>query len=115
MCSSDLESRAILIETLVELDRRLDTLPAPVVKAFLLSQLDGMKQADIAAELKLSLATVQRHIAKAFLFANCGHLFAGAQHVDFAFHDHVQVVARIALGTAGPRDLFALPTARLHA
>lgn len=59
------ESRAILIETLVELDRRLDTLPAPVVKAFLLSQLDGMKQADIAAELKLSLATVQRHIAKA--------------------------------------------------
>lgn len=59
------ETRAILIETLVELDRRLDTLPAPVVKAFLLSQLDGMKQADIAAELKLSLATVQRHIARA--------------------------------------------------
>lgn len=59
------ETRAILIETLVELDRRLDALPAPVVKAFLLSQLDGMKQADIAAELKLSLATVQRHIARA--------------------------------------------------
>ncbi|MGE8659020.1 MAG: sigma-70 family RNA polymerase sigma factor [Achromobacter sp.] len=59
------ETRAILIETLVELDRRLDALPAPVVKAFLLSQLDGMRQADIAAELKLSLATVQRHIARA--------------------------------------------------
>ncbi len=29
------------------------------------AQLDGMKQADIAAELQLSLATVQRHIAKA--------------------------------------------------
>jgi RNA polymerase sigma-70 factor (ECF subfamily) len=36
-----------------------------VRKAFLLSQLDGMKQADIAIELNLSLATVQRHIAKA--------------------------------------------------
>jgi RNA polymerase sigma-70 factor (ECF subfamily) len=36
-----------------------------VRRAFLLSQLDGMKQADIAAKLQLSLATVQRHIAKA--------------------------------------------------
>ena len=59
------EERAILLETLVELDRRLDTLAPPVRRAFLLSQLDGMKQADIAAELQLSLATVQRHIAKA--------------------------------------------------
>lgn len=59
------ETRAILLETLVELDRRLDTLPAPVRRAFLLSQLDGMKQTDIAAELGVSLATVQRHIAKA--------------------------------------------------
>jgi RNA polymerase sigma-70 factor (ECF subfamily) len=59
------ETRAILLETLVELDRRLDALDVPVRKAFLLSQLDGMKQADIAIELNLSLATVQRHIAKA--------------------------------------------------
>ena len=59
------ETRAILLETLVELDRRLDTLDAPVRKAFLLSQLDGMKQADIALELNLSLATVQRYIVKA--------------------------------------------------
>lgn len=61
----DPETRAIVIETLCELDRRLDTLPAPVRKAFLLSQLDGMKQTDIAVELQLSLATVQRHIARA--------------------------------------------------
>lgn len=59
------ESRAMLLETLVELDRRLDTLAPPVRRAFLLSQFDGMKQADIAAELGLSLATVQRHIVKA--------------------------------------------------
>lgn len=59
------ETRAILLETLVELDRRLDKLDAPVRKAFLLSQLDGMKQADIAIELNVSLATVQRYIVKA--------------------------------------------------
>lgn len=59
------ETRAILLETLVELDRRLDTLAPPVRRAFLLSQLDGMPQQDIAAELQLSLATVQRYIAKA--------------------------------------------------
>lgn len=59
------ETHALLLETLVELDRRLDALDAPVRRAFLLSQLDGMKQADIAAELNLSLATVQRYIARA--------------------------------------------------
>lgn len=59
------EARALLLETLVELDRRLGTLAPAVRRAFLLSQLDGMKQADIAAELRVSLATVQRYIAQA--------------------------------------------------
>ena len=59
------EARAMVLETLIELDRRLDTLAAPVRKAFLLSQLDGMKQADISLELDVSLATVQRYIVKA--------------------------------------------------
>ncbi len=59
------ETRAILLETLLELDRRLDTLAAPVRQAFLMSQLEGMKQAEIAAALGVSLATVQRYIAKA--------------------------------------------------
>jgi len=61
----DPETRAILLEALVEIDRRLDGLPLPVRKAFLLSQLDGLTQPQIAAELGLSLATVQRHIVKA--------------------------------------------------
>src|SRR5690606_7441861 len=61
----DPEMRAILLEALVEIDRRLDGLPLPVRKAFLLSQLDGMTQPQIAAELGLSLATVQRYIVKA--------------------------------------------------
>jgi len=59
------ETRAILLETLVELDRRLDTLTPPVRRAFLLSQLDGMKQADIARELGLSLTTVKRYLVQA--------------------------------------------------
>lgn len=67
------ETRAIVVETLIELDRRLGTLAAPVRKAFLLSQLDGMKQADIARELGVSLATVQRYIAKAAHLCFFGH------------------------------------------
>lgn len=59
------ERRAILLETLVEIDRLLGRLPLPVRQAFLLSQIDGMKQAEIAAELGLSVPTVKRHIARA--------------------------------------------------
>lgn len=59
------EERAILLETLVEIDRMLDGLPAVVRKAFLLSQLDGLKQAEIAQELGISLASVKRHLVKA--------------------------------------------------
>lgn len=59
------ETRAILFEALLEIDRRLDGLPIQVRKAFLLSQLEGMTQLQIADELNISLATVQRHIVKA--------------------------------------------------
>nr|WP_315395579.1 sigma-70 family RNA polymerase sigma factor [uncultured Duganella sp.] len=61
------EARAIMLETLVEVDALLNSLPAPVREAFLLSQLDGMGQAQIAARLGISLATVKRHIARAML------------------------------------------------
>lgn len=59
------EERAILLETLTEIDRILDGLPVMVKRVFLLSQLDGLKQADIAKDLGLSLATVKRHLVKA--------------------------------------------------
>lgn len=59
------EERAILLETLVEIDQMLDGLPAAVKHAFLLSQLDGMPQADIARELGISITTVKRYIVKA--------------------------------------------------
>jgi len=60
-----LEEQAILLETLVELARLLDGLEAPVRKAFLWSQVEGLGQAEIAARLGVSLATVKRYIVKA--------------------------------------------------
>ncbi|WP_144632012.1 sigma-70 family RNA polymerase sigma factor [Bordetella genomosp. 13] len=59
------ETRAILIETLVEIDRILDGLPRAVRQVFLMSQLDGLKQADIAQRLGISVPTVKRHLARA--------------------------------------------------
>jgi RNA polymerase sigma-70 factor (ECF subfamily) len=59
------EERALLLEALDEIDRRLDGLPAPVRRAFLLSQLDGMPQTEIAATLGISLTTVKRYIVQA--------------------------------------------------
>ncbi len=61
----DPETRALALEALVEIDRRLGALPAPVRGAFLLAQLDGLPQAAIAARLGISIATVQRYLVKA--------------------------------------------------
>lgn len=59
------EARAIMLETLVELDRLLDGLPATVRRAFLLSQLDGQTHAQVAQALDISIPTVKRYIVKA--------------------------------------------------
>ncbi len=59
------EERAIILETLVELDRLLDGLPPLAKTVFLLAQVDGMTYADIASRLDLSLSTVKRHMVKA--------------------------------------------------
>lgn len=67
------ETRALWLEALCEIDRLLGTLPLVVRRAFLLSQLDGLSHAQIAAELGVSIATVKRHIVKAgtlFYFAD---------------------------------------------
>ncbi|KQQ50746.1 sigma-70 family RNA polymerase sigma factor [Pseudomonas syringae] len=61
------EERAIIFETLVELDRLLDGLPLPVKRAFVLSQVDGLSHGEIAAQLGISIATVKRHLNKAAL------------------------------------------------
>ncbi|VCU68605.1 putative RNA polymerase sigma factor FecI [Pigmentiphaga humi] len=59
------EARAILLETLVALDKLLDGLPLRVRQAFLMSQLDGLKQSEIAARLGISVPTVKRYVARA--------------------------------------------------
>ncbi len=61
----DLETQAILLETLVELDALLERLEQPVRQAFLWSQLDGLSHGDIAERLAISVTTVKRYIAKA--------------------------------------------------
>ena len=59
------EERAIILQTLVELDQLLAGLPTQVKRAFLLAQLDGLTYAQISAELGISIATVKRHLNKA--------------------------------------------------
>lgn len=60
------ESQAILLETLIEIDRMLDNLKPKVRKAFLLSQLDGLSYAEIAAQMGVSVASVQKYMTKGY-------------------------------------------------
>ena len=59
------ETRALILETLHAIDATLRTLPAKTREVFLMSQFDGMAYADIAQALRVSLATVKRHMQKA--------------------------------------------------
>ncbi|CAH1903822.1 putative RNA polymerase sigma factor FecI [Candidatus Nitrotoga sp. HW29] len=59
------EMRLIFLETLIEIDRLLDSLKPQVRTAFLLAQLDGLTCPQIAEHLGVSLSTVERYIAKA--------------------------------------------------
>jgi len=59
------EDRACLLEALVEIDRLLNGLPVLVKRTFLLTQLDELKHAEVAATLGISITTVKRHLARA--------------------------------------------------
>lgn len=59
------EERAILLETLQEISELLDGLPVAVKRAFLMAQLEGMSQTEIATALKISVTTVKRHLVRA--------------------------------------------------
>lgn len=61
------EVRWLVLETLHEIDAMLDTLPGPVRRAFLLSQIGGLKYADIALQLGVSLITVKRYMKQALV------------------------------------------------
>lgn len=70
------EERLMLFETLLAVDRLLDGLPAKVRQAFLLSQVDGLPYAQIAAEMGVSLSSVQQYMTRAF--SAC---YAARQHM----------------------------------
>lgn len=61
------ESQALVLETLHEVDRLLDTLRPIVRRAFLLSRLDGLSHEEIARSLDVSLSSVQKYLAQALL------------------------------------------------
>ena len=60
------EHRLVILETLHEIDAMLDALKPQARRAFLLSQIDGMKYEDIARELGVSLVTVKRYMQQGF-------------------------------------------------
>lgn len=64
-CMPSPEQRALLLETLAEINVVLDGLKAIERSAFLLAQLEGLTCPQIAVKLGVSLATVERYIAKA--------------------------------------------------
>ncbi len=59
------ETRAIILETLVQIDAMLDGLGPRTRTIFLLAQLDGLTYVEIARRMDLSLTTVKKHAARA--------------------------------------------------
>lgn len=60
------EEKHILLATLQQIDKALDGLPAPVRKAFLLSQLEHLTYAEIATQMNISVRTVKRYMRRGF-------------------------------------------------
>jgi RNA polymerase sigma factor (sigma-70 family) len=61
----DLETRAIILETLAEIDQALMGLPTQVRRAFLMSQLEGSSYAEIAKVLGVTTRTVNNYMVQA--------------------------------------------------
>lgn len=61
------ETRAIVLETLFQIDEMLDGLSVKVKKAFLLGQLEGLSHGEIAKEMQVTVSSVRKYIAKALL------------------------------------------------
>lgn len=61
------EERTVLLQTLQQIDDLLARLPGRVREAFLLSQLEGLTYADIAARFGSSERTIKRYMAEAMI------------------------------------------------
>jgi len=59
------EARALVIETLCQIDAILDSLPPKARQAFLLCKLEGLGYREIAARLRVSVSSVEKYIAHA--------------------------------------------------
>ncbi|MDG9929142.1 MULTISPECIES: sigma-70 family RNA polymerase sigma factor [unclassified Pseudomonas] len=60
-----LETRAMVIETLMQIDAMLDSMPGKAREAFLLSQFEGLTYAQIAERLQVSVSSVQKYMLRA--------------------------------------------------
>lgn len=63
--SPSLETRAMVIETLLHIDAMLDAMPAKVREAFLLSQFEGLTYPQVAERLQVSVSSVQKYMQRA--------------------------------------------------
>jgi RNA polymerase sigma factor (sigma-70 family) len=61
------EEQQLLLESLQQVDRLLQSMPGQTRAIFLLAQLDGLTYQQIAEQLDISLITVKRHMRKAYL------------------------------------------------
>ncbi len=61
-----LEHQALVLEALDEIDQVLALLPDKNRQAFLMAQLEGYTQEEIASRLNISVRSVQRYLARAF-------------------------------------------------
>jgi RNA polymerase sigma-70 factor (ECF subfamily) len=71
------EQRAIVLETLFEIDAMLRSLPERAARAFVLAQLHGLTYREIAARIGVSERMVKKYMAQAML--HCIALEAGMQ------------------------------------
>jgi RNA polymerase sigma-70 factor (ECF subfamily) len=61
------EHQMIILEALRAIDEVLSTMSSKARRAFLMSQIDGMKYADIAREVGVSVSMVRKYIAQGLL------------------------------------------------
>lgn len=61
------EQRALIVETLHEVDAMLQRLPGKVRQAFLLAQIDGLAYRDIAVHIGVSERMIKKYLAQALL------------------------------------------------
>lgn len=59
------EDRALIIETLVAVDKALAGLGVRTQRIFMLSQIEGLTYQQISVQLKVSLTTVKKHMIRA--------------------------------------------------